>query len=31
MMPAVAQWYYEHASPQTEFIADVSGAAYIAA
>jgi putative glycoside hydrolase with GxGYxYP motif/GxGYxY motif-containing protein len=28
MMPAVAQWYYEHASPQTEFIADVSGAAY---
>jgi len=29
MMPAVAQWYYEHASPQTEFIADVSGVAYI--
>jgi hypothetical protein len=28
LMPAVAQWYYEHASPQTEFIADVSGAAY---
>jgi hypothetical protein len=29
LMPAVAQWYYEHASPQTEFIADVSGVAYI--
>jgi len=29
IMPAVAQWYYEHASPQTEFIADVSGVAYI--
>ena len=28
LMPAVAQWYYEHASPQTEFIADVSGVAY---
>jgi hypothetical protein len=29
LMPAMAQWYYEHASPQTEFIADVSGVAYI--
>jgi hypothetical protein len=29
IMPAVAQWYYEHASPQTEFIAEVSGIAYI--
>jgi hypothetical protein len=29
LMPAVAQWYYEHASPQTEFIADVSGVAYV--
>ena len=29
LMPAVAQWYYKHASPQTEFIADVSGVAYI--
>ncbi|MGD0651070.1 MAG: GxGYxYP domain-containing protein [Verrucomicrobiia bacterium] len=28
LMPAVAQWYYEHALPQTEFIADVSGVAY---
>ncbi len=28
LMPGVAQWYYEHASPQTEFIADVSGVAY---
>ena len=28
LMPAVAQWYYEQASPQTEFIADVSGVAY---
>ncbi len=28
LMPAVAQWFYEHASPQTEFIADVSGIAY---
>jgi hypothetical protein len=28
LMPAVAQWYYEHASPHTEFIADVSGVAY---
>jgi hypothetical protein len=29
LMPSVAQWYYEHASPQTEFIADVSGVSYI--
>ena len=28
LMPAVAQWFYEHATPDTEFIADVSGAAY---
>jgi hypothetical protein len=30
LMPAVAQWYYEHAPAGTEFIADVSGASYIA-
>jgi len=29
LMPAVAQWYYEHASPETEFLADVSGIGYI--
>jgi GxGYxYP putative glycoside hydrolase C-terminal domain/GxGYxYP third domain/GxGYxYP_N 1st domain/GxGYxYP_N second domain len=29
LMPGVAQWYYDHATPQTEFIADVSGVAYI--
>ena len=29
IMPHVAQWYYEHAAPTTEFIADVSGVAYI--
>ncbi|HEY4414215.1 MAG TPA: GxGYxYP domain-containing protein [Verrucomicrobiae bacterium] len=29
LMPAVSLWYYEHASRNTEFIADVSGAAYI--
>ena len=29
LQPAVAQWYYAHASPTTEFIADVSGAAYM--
>jgi hypothetical protein len=29
LMPGIAQWYYERASPQTEFIADVSGVAYI--
>jgi hypothetical protein len=28
LMPGVAQWYFEHASPVTEFIADVSGVAY---
>jgi hypothetical protein len=28
LMPAVAQWFYERATPQTEFIADVSGVAY---
>lgn len=27
--PAVAQWFFEHASPTTEFIADVSGVAYM--
>jgi len=29
MQPAVIQWYYEHAKPNTEFIADVSGIGYI--
>lgn len=29
LIPSVAQWYYEHASPETEFIADVCGVAYI--
>ncbi|MGC8666824.1 MAG: GxGYxYP domain-containing protein [Chthonomonadales bacterium] len=29
ILPHVAQWYFEHAKPTTEFIADVSGAAYI--
>ncbi len=29
LMPAVAQWYYEHAAPGTEFLADVSGIGYI--
>ena len=29
LMPAVAQWYFEHAKPTTEFIADVSGVAYL--
>ncbi len=29
LMPGVAQWYFEHASPVTEFIADVSGVAYM--
>ncbi|NQT85957.1 hypothetical protein HQ560_04285 [bacterium] len=29
VMPGVAQWYYEHASPVTEFICDVSGVGYI--
>jgi hypothetical protein len=30
MEPAVAQWFYEHANPNIEFLADVSGASYIA-
>lgn len=30
LQPAVAQWYYEHAGPRTEFLADVSGIGYIA-
>ncbi|MCD6350492.1 MAG: hypothetical protein J7M26_00120, partial [Armatimonadetes bacterium] len=29
LMPAVAQWYYEHAKPGDEFLADVSGIAYV--
>lgn len=29
LQPAVAQWYFAHASPTTEFIADVSGAGYM--
>ncbi|MEI6239220.1 MAG: sulfatase-like hydrolase/transferase [Planctomycetia bacterium] len=29
LQPAVAQWYFEHASPTTEFFADVSGAGYM--
>jgi hypothetical protein len=29
LQPAVAQWYYAHATPTTEFIADVSGASYM--
>ena len=29
IMPGVAQWYFEHAKPTTEFIADVSGVAYM--
>jgi hypothetical protein len=29
LQPALAQWYYEHASPLTEFVADVSGASYM--
>jgi hypothetical protein len=29
LQPAVAQWYYDRATPTTEFIADVSGAAYM--
>ncbi len=28
LMPAVAQWYFEHATPNTEFMADVSGIGY---
>lgn len=27
--PVQAQWYYDHASPTTEFLCDVSGAGYI--
>jgi hypothetical protein len=29
MQPGVIEWYYENAPPGTEFISDVSGAAYI--
>jgi hypothetical protein len=29
LQPGLAQWYYQHASPTTEFIADVSGASYM--
>lgn len=29
LQPAVAQWYFEKASPTTEFFADVSGAGYM--
>lgn len=29
LQPALAQWYYQHATPTTEFIADVSGASYM--
>jgi hypothetical protein len=29
LQPGVAQWYYQHATPTTEFIADVSGASYM--
>ena len=29
LQPGLAQWYYEHASPTTEFFADVSGAGYM--
>lgn len=29
LMPAVAQWYYEQARPGDEFLADVSGIAYV--
>ncbi|MEM6331674.1 MAG: hypothetical protein AAF790_15695, partial [Planctomycetota bacterium] len=29
MQPGVIEWYYTNAAPNTEFIADVSGAAYI--
>jgi hypothetical protein len=28
IQPAIAQWYYTHAAPNTEFFADVSGIAY---
>ncbi|MCY3017741.1 MAG: GxGYxYP family putative glycoside hydrolase [Planctomycetota bacterium] len=29
LQPGIAQWYFEHATPVTEFIADVSGAGYM--
>jgi hypothetical protein len=29
LMPGVAQWYYQHAKPADEFLADVSGVAYV--
>ena len=29
LQPGLAQWYYQHAAPTTEFIADVSGASYM--
>lgn len=29
LQPGVAQWYFEHARPTTEFFADVSGAGYM--
>lgn len=29
LMPAVARWYYDHARPGDEFLADVSGIAYV--
>ena len=29
LQPGLAQWYFEHAKPTTEFIADVSGAGYM--
>ncbi|MEI7730907.1 MAG: GxGYxYP domain-containing protein [Verrucomicrobiota bacterium] len=29
LQPGLAQWYFEHATPATEFFADVSGAGYM--
>jgi len=29
MQPGIAGWYFEHATPTTEFISDVSGAGYM--
>jgi hypothetical protein len=29
LQPGIAQWYFEHATPTTEFFADVSGAGYM--
>jgi hypothetical protein len=29
LQPGVVQWYFEHATPTTEFICDVSGAGYM--